>query len=93
MRAARLPRVELTKPQSVIGKNTVSSMQAGILYGFVGQVDGIVRRMKRELGGSPRVIATGGLAEAISLESDEVDEVNQDLTLIGLRILWERNHS
>ncbi|MDD4791912.1 MAG: type III pantothenate kinase [Firmicutes bacterium] len=93
MRAARLPRVELTKPQSVIGKNTVSSMQAGILYGFAGQVDGIVRRMKSELAGSPKVIATGGLAEAISLESDEVDEVNQDLTLIGLRILWERNHS
>ncbi len=93
MRAARLPRVELTKPQSVIGKNTVSSMQSGILYGFVGQVDGIVRRMKRELGGRAKVIATGGIAEAISFESDEVDEVNRNLTLIGLRILWERNHS
>lgn len=93
MRAARLPRVELTKPQSVIGKNTVSSMQAGILYGFVGQVDEIVRRIKQELGGDPKVIATGGLAEVISLESDHIDEVNQNLTLIGLRILWERNHS
>ncbi len=68
-------------------------MQAGILYGFVGQVDEIVRRIKQELGGDPKVIATGGLAEVISLESDHIDEVNQNLTLIGLRILWERNHS
>ncbi len=92
-RAARLPRVELVKPQSVIGRNTVASMQSGIIFGFVGQVDEIVRRMKEELHGEPRVIATGGLAELIAGESGQIDEVNPYLTLIGLRILWDRNHA
>lgn len=92
-RAARLPRVEITKPETVVGRNTVRSMQSGILYGFVGQVDEIVRRMKAELGWAPRVIATGGLAELIANESAEIDEVNGDLTLEGLRIIYEKNHN
>jgi type III pantothenate kinase len=92
-RAAKLPRVELVRPKSVIGKNTVQSMQSGIIYGFVGQVDEIVRRMKAELGGNPKVIATGGLAELVAVESREIDEVNPFLTLMGLRILYERNES
>jgi type III pantothenate kinase len=68
-------------------------MQSGIIFGFVGQVDEIVRRMKEELRGEPKVIATGGLAELIAGESSQIDEVNPYLTLIGLRILWDRNHA
>ena len=90
-RAARLPRVELVKPPSVIGRNTVSSMQSGIIYGFAGQVDAIARRMKAELGVNARVVATGGLAELIARESSEIEIVNPHLTLHGLRIILERN--
>ncbi|MEW6724277.1 MAG: type III pantothenate kinase [Bacillota bacterium] len=90
-RAAKLPRIELVRPKTVIGKNTVSAMQAGIIYGFVGQVDGICRRIKKELGGEARVIATGGLAELIAADSEEIDAVDAMLTLDGLRIVYERN--
>ncbi len=90
-RAAKLPRVELVKPRSVIGRNTVKSMQAGIVYGAVGMVDGIVRRMKEEMGGSPKVVATGGLASLLADESSEIDVHDPDLTLEGLRIVYERN--
>jgi type III pantothenate kinase len=90
-RAAKLPRVELTKPGSVIGKNTVASMQAGIFYGFVGQVDGITGRMKKELGEDTKVIATGGLAELIALKSVTIDRVDDFLTLHGLRLIYKRN--
>lgn len=90
-RAAKLPRVEIAKPPSVIGKNTVNSMQAGILYGFVGQVNEIVYRIKQEMDGNPLVVATGGLAREIARETAAIDHVDEYLTLHGLRIIYERN--
>jgi len=91
--AAKLPRVELARPKSVIGKNTVAAMQAGIVFGFVGQVDGIVSRMKAELGGNAYVVATGGLAKLIGPEAIAVDKVDPFLTLEGLKIIYKRNYS
>jgi type III pantothenate kinase len=91
-RAAKLPRIELVKPKSVIGRNTVSSMQSGMIYGFAGQVDYIVRHMKEEMGQEGiKVVATGGLARLIAAESKMIDEVNGHLTLEGLRIIYEKN--
>jgi len=91
MRAAKLPRVELMKPASIIGKNTITSMQSGIFFGYIGQVDEIVKRMKDELGGKVTAIATGGLATLMSQESKEIDHVDHYLTLTGLRLIYERN--
>ena len=91
MRAAKLPRVELMKPASIIGRNTVTSMQSGIFFGYVGQVDEIIKRMKKELGGEVTAVATGGLAGLISQESKEIDHVDHNLTLTGLRLIYERN--
>ena len=92
-RAAQLPKVELVKPETVITRNTISNMQAGIVYGYVGQVDYIVRKMKSEIGGTEhiRVIATGGLSRMIASETSTIDIIDGLLTLKGLRLLYERN--
>ncbi|MDD2372506.1 MAG: type III pantothenate kinase [Syntrophomonadaceae bacterium] len=90
-KAAKLPRVELIKPRSLIGRNTVASMQAGIIYGFVGQVEGIISRMKKEIEGPCKVVATGGLARVIAEETDAIEIVDDFLTLEGLRLIYEIN--
>jgi type III pantothenate kinase len=93
-KGAQLRKVELTRPRSVIGKSTVEAMQAGILYGFAGQVDGIVDRMAAELSEDPdavTVVATGGLAPVVLGESGTIDKHEPWLTLIGLRLIYERN--
>jgi type III pantothenate kinase len=90
-RAAKLPRVELTRPRTIIGRDTVSAIQAGILYGYAGLVDGIVERMKKELSPDARVIATGGLAELVTPEASSAIEVRPNLTLEGLRFIFEAN--
>ena len=90
-RAAKLPRVEIAKPAKIVGRNTVHSMQSGIVYGYVGLVDGIVERTIEELGYTCAVIATGGLARLIAPLSRTVNHVDDELTLVGLRILYERN--
>jgi type III pantothenate kinase len=89
-RAARLPPVEIKRPESVIGTSTVGSMQSGLYYGFVGLVDGILKRMLDELGASTRVVATGGLASLISTGSEYISTVDSTLTLEGLRLIYER---
>ena len=90
-RAAKLPRVEIVKPPRVVGKNTVHAMQSGIVYGYVGLVDGIVERILGELGFPCAVIATGGLATLVAPLSRTIQEVDDHLTLTGLRILYDRN--
>ncbi len=90
-KAAKLPRIEIARPDDIIGKNTVSAMQSGILYGYVGQVEGIVNRMKAQSSKEPTVIATGGLATLIDKESKVIDVVDPFLTLKGLRLIYKRN--
>jgi type III pantothenate kinase len=93
-RAARLPRVDVRKPESVIGQTTVAAMRSGLFFGYVEMVDGLVRRTREELdgGASAKVIATGGLADIISGESDTIQHVAPNLTLDGLRLIWNRQH-
>ena len=96
VRGAQLRKIEVARPRSVIGKNTVEAMQSGVIYGFAGQVDGVVNRMARELSEDPddvTVIATGGLAPMVLGESSVIDEHEPWLTLIGLRLVYERNVS
>jgi type III pantothenate kinase len=90
-RGARLFKFELARPRSVIGKSTVEALQSGMVYGFAGQIDGIVRRIIDELDADPVVIATGGLARLVLEECETVTEYEPDLTLIGLRLVFERN--
>ncbi len=90
-RGAQLRRVELARPRSVIGKNTVEALQSGILYGFAGQIDGLIERRVKELGGHAKVIATGGLAPVVLAESSLIDRHEPWLTLIGLRLVYEKN--
>ena len=89
--AAKLPRIDLVSPKTTVGRNTVTSMQAGSIFGFAGQADGIVDRMREEFASTPTVVATGGLAELISSESKSIQIVNPLLTLQGLQIIYERN--
>lgn len=88
---AQLPRIEIKKPSRVIGKNTVESMQSGIFYGYVGLVDGMIERIKGEMKENPIVVATGGLATLIASESKYINKIEPNLTLIGLRIIYEKN--
>jgi type III pantothenate kinase len=89
--AAMLPRVELTRPKHAIGTNTTSAMQSGIIFGYVGLVEGIVARIQQELGEKAKVVATGGYAELIAKETKVIDVVNPDLTLMGLRLIYLMN--
>lgn len=90
-RAAALPKIELVEPRSLIGKSTIDAIRSGVVYGFAGMVDAIVRRLRAELGQETETIATGGLAGIIVSHAETIDEVDELLTLTGLRLLWERN--
>ena len=92
-RASRLPRVEIRRPATVVGTNTVVNMQSGLFYGYLGLVDGILARMKREVPDVKRVVATGGLAPLLAADSEFIDEVDPDLTLRGLKIIYDRNRA
>jgi type III pantothenate kinase len=90
-KASKLPRVEIKKPKTLIAKDTISSMQAGIIFGYAGLVDGIVGRMKAEAQSNPKVVATGGLASVIAAETEFIDIVDENLTLEGLRLIYLKN--
>lgn len=88
---ATLPQVVLQRPPHAVGKNTITSLQSGLVFGFAGLVDGMVKRMRAEIGETARAVATGGLAPVISAESDQIELVEPDLTLIGIRLIYELN--
>lgn len=90
-RTAKLPRVEIARPKSVIGRTTVAAIQSGLVFGYVSLIEGLVKRISEQLGTRPHVIATGGLATLISQETTAIDEVVEFLTLDGLRMVWDRN--
>ena len=90
-RAARLFRIDFVAPETVIAKNTAASLQSGLVYGFAGQVDGIVERIRGELGVEARTVATGGLADLITPHARTLDQIDPFLTLEGVRLIWERN--
>jgi type III pantothenate kinase len=90
-RAARLPRIDVRRPARIVGRTTVGAMESGLFYGYVGMVEGLARRMSDELGGNALCIATGGLAEVIAPDISAIVHVDPDLTLQGLRLVWERN--
>lgn len=90
-KTAKLPRVEITEPKNAIGKNTISSMQSGIYYGYAGMIDYVVEKFKNELGApDAKVVATGGLSKLIAMESKSIDIINRDLTLIGLKLIHDK---
>jgi type III pantothenate kinase len=90
-RGARLPKVDLAPPKSVIGKNTIDAIRSGVVYGYAGAIDAILRRLYGELGDDTDVVATGGLSGLVVPYTEEIDEVDELLTLTGLRLLYERN--
>jgi len=92
-RASRLPRVDIRRPPTVIGTNTVVNMQSGLYFGYLGLVDGILARMKEELPAVKKVVATGGLAALLARDSKHIEDVVDDLTLEGLKIIWDRNRT
>lgn len=92
-RAARLPRVDIRRPEHVIGTNTVVNMQSGIYFGYLSLVDGILARIKREVPNLKRVVATGGLASLFADESEHIDDVDPELTMKGLKLIFDRNRS
>ncbi len=90
-RAAALPKVRLEAPRAAIGRGTLEAIQSGVVFGYAGQVDGLVARLREELGEEATAIATGGLASAIVPHCDQIDEIDDLLTLKGLRLVWEKN--
>jgi type III pantothenate kinase len=92
-RAARLPRVDVRKPSRVVGKTTVGAIESGLFWGYVGMVEGLIVRMRQELGGSAACVATGGLAPLMAPETTLIEHVDVNLTLEGLRLVWERNRT
>jgi type III pantothenate kinase len=91
-RAAALPKIDLIEPRTLIGKSTVDAIRSGVLFGFAAMVDGIIARLREQLGAQLRTIATGGLAPLVVPYCDAIDGVDDQLTLTGLRLIWERNH-
>jgi type III pantothenate kinase len=90
-RTAKLPRIDVVRPPTVMGKNTVQAMQSGLFFGYVGLVEGLITRFRAEMGPEMKVIATGGLAARIAAETSVIDAVDPWLTLNGLRLIWEMN--